>query len=218
MVDPIYIVTGLQRTGTSMMMACAVAGGLTPAHNRAHTAKLQAESRSGGYVGNTEYYELAACPACKPHDVLGRTSGKCGAMSCSHNFIAHAEQYEGLVVKDLLSGVGRFRLPPYGGGYRVVMMTRPFAEAAESYERHFGTPMLSTCMADQYGDPLPMSRAEFDFTVLSATNGFPYPLVRVAMADLVADPVQQLRRIGWPIDVEAAARVPTPAKVRVHAA
>lgn len=113
--EPVYVVSGFMRTGTSMMMRALEAGGLE-ARYRQDRDTMKNRYRDDQYDPNLGgLYELER----KDYRAFGFPAG-----------------YEGKLIKALNQGVPRMAVMP--GGIRVVFMRRDAEEIRQSYDAFFG--------------------------------------------------------------------------------
>lgn len=112
MSGPIYIVTGLPRSGTSMMMQCLESGGMAVVRSDKRDAVLRNNSDAVYRMNPVSLYEPT------------------GMMSP-----AFPREHKGKAVKIVVPVVRR--IAAYQGGYRVVMMRRDPEEIRQSMEAAF---------------------------------------------------------------------------------
>src|SRR5690554_2453851 len=117
-----------------------------------------------------------------------------------------AQAFDGKLVKCLFGGA--IRLPP--GEYRCVFMRRPTEQIAQSLLAFFGEvpELVESGRLD--------AEIERALAILRDRRSF-VQVEEVWLADVIADPRAVFSRLGWPIDVEAAAAVPKRDKLRVAA-
>lgn len=186
--EPVYLVCGYPRSGTSMLMRCLEAGGVPCVYDRRHDAALNQSSSVPGYVPNPHgFYEMP--DRSHRHADWAQFRGK--AIKCLHDELAI--------------------LRP-GHRYRAAYLTRDPAEIRRSFAALVAVPrppqsfaFLEDYAAGVAADVETLSgRWAADVTVMH------YP-------DVVADPAGQLARLaaaGWPVDVAAAEGSVDPALYR----
>lgn len=111
--DPLYIVSGFMRSGTSMMMECLEKGGMDIVYSEKRNVEMNKRWGEPAYVPNHNYYEL---------DLETYLQGDL------------ATKFAGKAVKCLWGGL--LRLPP--AHYRVIVMRRPYKEIRRSLIASFG--------------------------------------------------------------------------------
>lgn len=122
----IHVVSGFVRTGTSMMMACLTAGGLTSAFDPArerlndHGDEHYRPNRSG-------FYELSMRECGKPGWPI---------------------QHQGKLIKVMSWFLDSLEPNQEGGGYRIVLMHRDPEEIRQSFEAAFGERIDPATLAD----------------------------------------------------------------------
>lgn len=176
---PTYIVTGMMRSGTSMMMQCLTAGGLEP------LVDPKRENMNNRY--GDDYY--------KPNK-----KGFYEASFSEYQDLLFPSAHTGYLIKALRGGLTS--LYPLEGGYHFVFMTRDPEEIRQSYEAFFGYPcndkhLLQYDSYIQWGESHLRNRKDvisylfldFRFVVENAVQAF-----------------QQLVNLGWPIDVNLASQ------------
>lgn len=113
--EPVYVIGGFMRSGTSMMMKALEAGGMD-AKYRASRDEMKNRFADEHYDPNIGgLYELERADYQKPDFPRG---------------------YEGKLIKALQMGPGRMKVMP--GGIRVVFMRRDPEEQRQSYQAFFG--------------------------------------------------------------------------------
>lgn len=112
--------------------------------------------------------------------------------------------YEGKLIKCLIGGL--IRIPP--SEYRVIVMRRPAQEIALSLEAAFGDvpPQVETGNFDGHMDRM--------VAVLRDRRSFA-SVDEVWYADAIRDPRAVFSRLGWPIDIDRAAAIPSRDKTRI---
>lgn len=113
----IYLVTGFQRSFTSMMMNALEAGGLSCVYDKDYDKRHEEYIKPDYHPNPDGYYE--------PSDQTKRV------------FELYPERFDGKAIK-LIGNYGWLRLPEWDGAYSVVLMVRDPNEIATSYERFFG--------------------------------------------------------------------------------
>jgi len=115
------------------------------------------------------------------------------------------DQFEGKVVKFLFSGI--LMMPV--GEYRIIFMRRPTAEIRKSCLAAFGQPdrMVERWDFEERIEAI-IGAARDRRSVVT--------LDEVQYHDMLRNPVTTLESLDWPIDVMAAAKVPTCAKYRMQ--
>jgi hypothetical protein len=194
----LYLVSGMFRSGTSMMMRALEAGGLECVVSEAHDATLVRQT------ADTEYMLQHGESVYEP----GRQA------IAQANFPA---MYDGKALKLLSLQRGRnahFR--PLPGGVKVVVMHRDPEEIRQSYEAAFAkvrarntAPWLKEGGA--YEQHMDLVCAGF------ANRRDCEGVTELDYRDVLADPLMAflaLKGDGWPIDVQAAASVVDPALCR----
>jgi hypothetical protein len=179
------IVSGFMRCGTSMMMQALEAGGMKAAYSKRRDDEMNARWGEPAYKPNDHYYELDA------DDYLR------GDLE---------QHYPGKLVKCLWGGV--LRLPP--GDYRIVFMCRPAAEIRVSLLAAFGS--------DRMTGQIPDLDKAMDTVISILRDRKSFRSVDVIQyRDVLADPhavFGALAANGWPINVHAAAAIPSRGKTR----
>lgn len=113
---PVYVVSGMQRSGTSMMMVALDKGGMEAVWDRKRDDNVAERFADDAYHPNLSgLHELDSKEYRKP------------------NF---PEGYEGKLIKALQMGPGRMQVMP--GGIKVVWMWREPEEIRQSYQAFFG--------------------------------------------------------------------------------
>lgn len=186
MSNPIYIVSGFYRSGTSAMMQALMAGGLTGAWSEARNAVAAQHADEHYHPNRAGLFEIPLREYRQPGFPL---------------------QYEGKLIKVLLWGL--HNLAPHPGGYRIIIMRRDPEEIRQSYEGFFlgkKCPPL-TDYADRIRNAAKAMAARAD--VLSV--GIADYAGTVSQPELT---MIRLRGEGWPIDPLEAADVIDPAQYR----
>jgi hypothetical protein len=181
----IYVVSGFPRTGTSMMMRCLEAGGLTPAFS---------SDRERGFMtlGDDHYHPNQG----GFHEVRLAEYGSPG----------FPLDYQDRLIKVLAWGLDSMAANP--GGYRIVLMLRDPEEIRQSYEAAFGKGFN---LPPDYWRRMEAVEARMrNRKDVHAVSVFAYRSVvgdpRFAFDQLAAE--------GWPVAVEAAVNVVDPAQCR----
>jgi hypothetical protein len=181
----LHIVSGFMRCGTSMMMQALEAGGLDAVYSARRDEEMNARWGEANYKPNDKYYELDG------EDYLR------GDLE---------QRYPGKLVKCLWGGI--LRMPP--GDYRIVFMRRPAAEIRVSLLAFFGTDYAAVRIPD-------LDRSmDGIIEVLRDRKSFRSVDV-LHYHDVLANPFAAfatLKRSGWPINVRAAAAIPSREKAR----
>lgn len=111
-------------------------------------------------------------------------------------------KYDGKLIKILMDGA--IRLPP--GEYRLIFMTRPPAEIRTSLIAFFNTDVIPD---------VPKFEASVETAIGILRDRKSFKTVDVVdYRDMLEKPREVLAGLNWPIDVEAAAKVPTREKAR----
>ncbi len=190
----IYITSGFMRCGTSMMMECLEAGGMTVAYSKDRNIRMNRvlgdEDLPKPYFPNDNYYELDRSDYRNPE---------------------FPHQYEGKLVKCLWGGMVRLQPKKENTeGYRIVFMRRPRENIVTSMIAAFGYshPAVDNPHFDQYMDNI-VNILKDRRSVVS--------LDEVQYSDVLRDPLgvfQKLQSNGWPIDPVKAASIPNKNKAR----
>lgn len=183
----IYVVSGYMRSGTSMMMEALQAGGLEAAYSERRDEEMNA--RWGEPDGSYLPNER--------YFELDRFD---------YRRPDFTRAFEGKLVKCLFGGA--LRLPV--GEYRCVFMRRPTEEIAQSLLAFFGE------VPDLVESGRLDAEIERALSILRDRRSF-VTVDEVWLADVITDPQSVFSRLGWPIDVDAAAAVPRREKLRVAA-
>ncbi len=177
MLQPVYIVSGFPRSGTSMMMRCLEAGGIPCVYNPAGDVNRNRNTLLASYIPNPHgFYEDAPL------------------------HLPDWSAFHGKAVKVVHDNL--HMIPP-DERLRIVYMRRDPAEIASSY-RGIRSGLHSGLLAwlDRYvetvaADVAGLVRSGHETTILD-------------YAAVIADPITQLTRISWPLDVVHAATVVDP--------
>ncbi len=184
----IYVVSGMLRSGTSMMMRALTFGGMDPAYDKREGRTMEIIN---GYVPNRDgYYELS---------YANRQQKGFPAM------------YEGKLVKLLLHRTYEIRNMPPNVIFKTVMMRRDRTEILKSINR------VRTYMGTELNDDKVMrsiikGEGNIPFFKLHSRT-----FDEIWYPDVINDPLAiftQLKASGWPIDVEKAVTVPDPTQYR----
>ena len=181
--ETLYVVSGHQRCGTSMMMDCLIKGGWGyEAEYDVGREEFRKEHADEHYDPNENgLYELAREEYMKPSFPRG---------------------YEGKLIKAL--NEGSKNMMPMDGGIRYVYMRRPYDQIRRSWRAFFGRAIPHTANATEHElwQERIIQHLQNRKDALSV-DVFWYPRV-------VDDPLRHLeilRSNGWPIDVRRAAGV-----------
>ncbi len=147
--EPIYIVSGYMRTGTSMMMKCLEQGGLSPVFSE-HRESLNQKFGDKYYKPNEGgFYELTRE---------------------QYNQIGFPRMYSGKLIKCLFGGT--YRLVVHN--YKIVFMMRDPEEIRQSYEAFTEEPAppITKCYNEVMNDCIDIlkNRKDTDVTVLQYRN------------------------------------------------
>lgn len=182
--DTVYVVTGAMRSGTSMMMRCLETGGMTVAYDGRRNFDLGVGSPLHPYVRNPDgFYELDG--------PRWRTPAEIDAL-------------RGKAVKMLAVHASTLCEPTDDVTYRVVVMARDPDEILSSARRAFGLKPFEG--PDEYAERIGWLVGYF-FDRPDVAS-----ITQLSFAAVVADPATELAKLaddGWPLDVAAAAEVPT---------
>jgi len=190
----IYIVSGFMRSGTSMMMRCLHAGGMSPVYDKRKDKQLEHLS-SEDYQMNERFYELTA-----------------------KDFFAKGFplRFEGKVVKVLAPGL--YRLPDYP--YAVVFMLRHpveiYASCIAAFEVKQNESLLSGDVVPCY-PPSPLVYYQTVFSLVERQRKKGWRVATVGARSTAKWPLRTFCRLadrGWPIDPCAAAAAVDPARLR----
>lgn len=209
--DPVYVVLGHTRSGTSMLMRALIEGGMTAAYSKRREAGHSTNFR-GQKVNPSGTWELQVCDKCKPY--LWRAIEndiplpqavpiiqRCGRLDCQTTFWSQPHRYSGKLVKNILPSY-EWPLVEWEGGYRAAMIWREHREAEASWNRVWG---------DLPGGSYPQDADEFEACFIGSWVTAPCQVSMLSYADVIAHPHRNFERMshdGWPIDVAAAAAVP----------
>jgi hypothetical protein len=186
MSNPIYIVSGFYRSGTSAMMQALMAGGLTGAWSEARNAVAAQHADEHYHPNRAGLFEIPLREYRQPGFPL---------------------QYEGKLIKVLLWGL--HNLAPHPGGYRIIIMRRDPEEIRQSYEGFFlgrkCPPLVG--YAERIARAAKMLVTRPDALSVSIVD-YAYAVAHPARAMI------RLRGDGWPIDPLEAADVIDPAQYR----
>ncbi len=179
MPQPIYIVSGFPRCGTSMMMRAIDTGGI-PAHYTTNgDENRNRNTLIPGYVPN-------------PHGFFENAD------------LSEWTQHRGHVVKVIRNEIDQL---PTDETLRIVYMRRDALEIRRSY--------VGICSGHLHPTALDfLDRYEADVCTDLINLRTLGEVVVLDYEKVVFEPVKQLSRLGWPIDVAAAARTIEPALYR----
>jgi hypothetical protein len=189
MSEPVYIVSGYPRSGTSMMMRALIAGGLDAAHRDTRNAMARRAS-DDDYQPNpeNELFEL--------HDWEYRAFG-------------FPLAFTGKLIKAVTVHARNLDVVP--GGTRVVFMRRDPEEIRQSYLAFFPArrpPTVEEIVNDVEWTLRQMrDRRSFDLVEFGYRDVLECPFGHFA----------ELAGRGWPIDPVVAAKVVDPARIRYRA-
>lgn len=175
--EPVYVVGGFMRSGTSMMMRALEAGGMTACYRQSRD-EMKARFADAHYDPNVGgLYELERTDYLKPDFPRG---------------------YEGKLIKALRMGPARMAVMP--GGSRVLFMRRDAEEIRQSCMAFFGSADWTVeGIESQVRQSLEAIRNRRDTEVMEV----PYRSVVEHSAEWFA----RIRDFGFPIDAEKAAAV-----------
>lgn len=175
--QPVYIVGGFMRSGTSMMMRAMEAGGMDACYrlSRDEMKNRFADVHYDPNVGGL--YELERADYLKPDFPRG---------------------YEGKLIKALRMGPARMSVMP--GGLRVLFMRRDAEEIRQSCMAFFGSADWAVeSIESQVRQSLEAIRNRRDTELMEV----PYR----AVVESPVEWFTRIREFGFPIDVEKAAAV-----------
>ena len=180
----LYVVSGFMRTGTSMMMASLMAGGLEGVYreNREEMRKRFAD----------EYYDP-------------NSGGLFEMQRSDYNSPDFPNAYAGKLIKCLFGGLMKMREMP--GGIRVVYMRRNEEEIRQSYMGFFGRNLKIANLQkkmDLVRDKMKERSDMVSFHEFQMRNVVSSP----------RDHFQILADAGWPIDVDLSACIVDPTQYR----
>lgn len=185
----IYVVTGTQRSGTSMIMQCLAAGGMRLYYDEAREQELRSkhpETNQGGY------FEL------HPDQMKD---------------IDFPSQAEGMAIKFHAPWIHIGTMAP--GDYRIIIMIRDPREIVLSLAKFHGGIMSSGDFAIFERYEHYMGKANY----LAKNRKDVRSVTAVSYQSVVCDPVGSFQRIadfGWPIDPEKAAEKVDPSLRKVN--
>lgn len=183
----LYVVGGFMRTGTSMMMKALEAGGMDAEYDERRD-DFRREHADDFYDPNEGgLYELQRSDYQKP------------------NF---PKMYKGKLIKCLHQGPMEF--PVMYDGVKIVFMRRKFDEIRRSYRAFFDAEIKEYRNASEFQNEMvriiERIQNRKDFKDKGSIDVFWLP-------DVIENPEEKffrLKKSGWPIDVEKAARVVNP--------
>ncbi len=174
MTDPIYIVSGFPRSGTSMLMRSIEAGGIPCVYSTDHDDVRNRGTLIPDYVPNPHgFYETSE--------------------------LSDWPQHRGKCLKVLRDNIDQL---PSGERLMVVYMRRNVDELFRSFASIMPNPMHFLEKYDQ--------KVSSDLSRLSEIA----ECVALDYAAVVSDPVAELSRLNWPIDVQRAAATIDPSLYR----
>jgi hypothetical protein len=184
----VYVVSGLVRSGTSMMMESLIAGGMKGAYQESNTKR---DKIINGYIPNRNgYYELGYKARHKK------------------NFPA---MYEGQLVKLFLHKVDELRTMPKNVVFKTVMMRRDIHEVFESAKR------VRIHMGNELDDDELMRLLTTALLDISFFKEHSITYDEVWYPEVLTNPLDifnQLKYHDWPINAEKCAEIPDPIKKR----
>jgi len=207
-IEPIYIITGYMRTGTSMQMDCHRAGGIVPIYReeREDFRKIHASDTYDPNAGGI--YEIGLCDPCRMSQQMARFGviprKKCSGFPCMTHFRRVPQDYAGHVVKVLCNKPGALLqdvLPKWK--YQVLLMLRDPEEIRQSFEGFF-VGSKAPPMVQKQNHHVYHKHFQRVWKNLSAKK------LKVQYRHVVEDPLgwfKFMKAVGWPIDAEAAAAV-----------
>lgn len=179
----IYIVSGWQRTGTSMMMEALEAGGMNAAYSTEKDDLLAKKfQRMTGTVPNERYYELDKADYRKD---------------------GFPADFEGKLIKVLYGGIPKLN---DGLQYRVIYMRRPQRDVCASLSYIWGQKGIGNA-----GRPNWEQRQEKAVAWMRDRPGQFLSVDEIWYDDVLKDPYGTFKRLaldGWPIDPVKAAAIP----------
>lgn len=181
----IYIVSGFQRCGTSMMMRCLEAGGMQPVFSADKNARM--DKKYGKETNPDGYYELEISDFYQP---------------------GFPAMHENKVLKCLYGGV--LYLPP-SHEYRVIFMRRPAKDIKRSMLERFG--YAHELLDDSKNFQKEMHRICLCLRDRKSVLSVSEVWMREAV-DHTQPTFVQIKNDGWPIDVLKASEVPDGSKMR----
>lgn len=185
----IYVVSGWQRTGTSMMMQALIAGGMDGAWDEEKDKRLADRYlRRNGTVPNEKYYEFEQKEYHEP---------------------GFPAKYAGKLIKALYGAIPKLN-PSLQ--YRVIYMRRPQHQIVDSIVSSLGRPALGTTARPNF-----VAKQEKAVAWMKARPAQFLSVDEIwyqAMLDSPATVLQQLADNGWPIAIAKALAVPDKSKQR----
>lgn len=185
----IYIVSGWQRTGTSMMMEALIAGGIDGAWDEAKDERLRAKYlRENGVVPNERYFEFEKAEYSKP---------------------GFPAAYDGKVIKALYGAIPKLNASLQ---YRVIYMRRPQQEIVSSIASSLGPRAVGNAGRTNF-----VSKQEQAVAWMQARPNQFLSVGEVWYREVLDSPeavFQRLKEHGWPIDIAKASAIPKKEKQR----
>lgn len=185
----IYVVSGWQRTGTSMMMRALIAGGLEAAFDEEKDRRLADRYlRRNGTVPNEKYYEFEKKEYAEP---------------------GFPAKYEGKLIKGLYGVIPKLN-PDLR--YRVIYMRRPQHQIVDSIVSSLGRAALGTTARPNF-----VAKQEKAVAWMKARPEQFVSVDEVWYQAVLDDPKKVFEALNWPIDSVKAAAVPDKDKARFAA-
>ena len=190
----IYIVTGIARSGTSMMMKALQRGGMKAFYSHSLERKLSKTWKTRGYNANPGgYFEAGE----RAFDDLQFP-------------LQHSEK----VIKILVGGLHRLAVAPEG--YNFLFMLREPAEIRMSMKR------LSEDNINAKNDHILMNYADIMFKFIEAMRNRrdTRSVIQFTYGEIVKEPLKHFEVLveqGWPLDASKAASSINPALWRMRA-
>lgn len=185
----IYVVSGWQGTGTSMMMEALIAGGMKAVWDPEKDKRLNAHCcEMTGKLHNERYYEFEE--------------------PCYHE-PGFFEQHDGKMLKVLFGGL--IRLPQHMK-YRIIYMRRPQEEVIKSIRRTLGPQVLGNAVSPAFDD-----LQDYMVAKIKRFPDMFESCDEIWYGDVLDDPLavfSMLAHNGWPIDAKKAASIPDQRKQR----
>ena len=192
--EPIYIVSGYMRCGTSMMMNCLLAGGMNAAFEPKRD-ELNVKHGDDQYQGNPNgYYELSRA---------------------EYKHRDFPLMYRGKLLKCLMGGLNRLHVAKY----KIIFMRRDPEESRQSFIGMFRpNPVQQQKMKEYYtgGEYV----EDVERCVARLKNRKDVDVVEIDYRTVVENPrsvFSMLSMMGWPIDPEKASAVVDPKQCRYKA-
>jgi len=188
----IYIVSGWQRTGTSMMMEALIAGGMDAAWDEEKDKRLRDRYlRDNGTVPNQRYFEFEKQEYRKP---------------------GFPKEHEGKLIKALYGVISKLN---DGLQYRVIYMRRPQAQIVESLHSSLGRAAVGNTGRQDF-----VAKQEKAIAWMRSKPGQFLSVDEIWYQNVLAGPAGvflSLQKSGWPIDSAKAAAIPKKEKQRAVA-